>query len=111
MSTRPLRNVVPRPFASDFGARLTVPHELVPFGGENDAAMAALLADADVLVNGAYRPAWKPGVGAPLRLIHSTGAGVDGIDFPSDPAGRTVCNVYGHERGVAGESLLRIVRP
>ena len=109
MTTRPLRILVPRLFATDCGAWLTVPHVLVPFGGENDAAMAALLAAADVLVNGAYRPAWKPAAGAPLRLIHSTGAGVDGIDFPSVPAGCTVCNVYGHERGVAEQAFLHLL--
>lgn len=89
MSPRPLKIVIPRLFASNYEAQLTVPHVLVPFGGENDAAMAALLSDADVLVNGAYRPARKPTAGAPLRLIHSTGVGVDGIDFPSVPAGCT----------------------
>lgn len=109
MSSRPLKIVVLRQFASDLGAQLTVPHELAPFSGLDDAAMAALLADADVLVSGAYRPAWKPAPGAPLRLIHSTGAGVDGIDFTSVPAGCTVCNVYGHERGVAEQAFMHML--
>jgi phosphoglycerate dehydrogenase-like enzyme len=109
MSSRPLRIVVPRQFASELGAQLTVPHELVPFSGLDDAAMAALLTDTDVLVSGAYRPAWQPAPGAPLRLIHSTGAGVDGIDFPSVPAGCTVCNVYGHERGVAEQAFMHML--
>ena len=109
MNKPPLKIVVPRLFAPDLGAQLMMPHELVPFSGQDDAAMAGLLADADVLVNGAYRPAWKPAAGAPLRLIHSTGAGVDGIDFPSVPTGCTVCNVYGHERGVAEQAFMHML--
>lgn len=109
MSPRSLKIVVLRQFATDLGAQLTVPHKLVAYGGQDDAAMAVLLADADVFVSGAYRPAWKPAAGTPLRLIQSTGAGVDGIDFPSVPAGCTVCNVYGHERGVAEQAFLHML--
>jgi phosphoglycerate dehydrogenase-like enzyme len=96
-------------FAAELGAQLALSHELLPFGGEDDAAMAALLASADVLVSGAYKAAWKPPAGAPLRLIQSTGAGVDGIHFPSVPAGCAVCNVYGHERGVAEQAFLHLL--
>jgi phosphoglycerate dehydrogenase-like enzyme len=109
MSTRPFKIVAPRMFAAELGAQLTVGHVLVPFGGETDAAMAALLADADVLISGAYKAGWKPPAGSPLRLIHSTGAGVDGIHFPSVPAGCTVCNVYGHERGVAEQAFMHML--
>jgi len=110
MSTaRPLKIVVMRQFSAELGAQLKVPHELVPYGGEDDAAMAALLAGADVLVSGAYRAAWRPAPGARLRLIQCTGAGVDGIHLPSVPAGCTVCNVYGHERGVAEQAFLHLL--
>lgn len=109
MPPRPLKIVVPRLFATELEAQLTVPHELVPYAGLADAAMADLLAGADVLVSGAYKAAWKPPAGAPLRLIHSTGAGVDGIDFPNLPAGCTVCNVYGHERGVAEQAFMHLL--
>ncbi len=107
--TRPLKIVVPRLFANELAAQLTGPHELVPFGGQDDAAMAALLAEADVLVSGAYKAAWRPPAGAPLRLIHSVGAGVDGIDFSAVPAGCTVCNVYGHDRGVAEQAFMHLL--
>lgn len=109
MSSRPLRILAPRLFEADIRPQLTVDHVLVPFGGESDADMAAMLKDADVLLSGAYKAAWKPPAGAPLRLIHSTGAGVDGIDFPSVPAGCQVCNVYGHERGVAEQAFLHLL--
>ena len=110
MSTaRPLKIVVIRQFAAELGAQLKVPHELVPYGGEDDAAMASLLAGADVLVSGAYRAEWRPASVARLRLIQCTGAGVDGIHLPSVPAGCMVCNVYGHERGVAEQAFLHLL--
>lgn len=108
MSVRPLNIVVPRMFANELAAQLTVGHTLIPFGGQDDAAMAALLADADVFVSGAYKAAWKP-AGGRLRLIHSTGAGVDGIHFPSVPVGCVVCNVYGHERAVAEQAFMHLL--
>lgn len=101
--------MIPRQFAAELGAQLNLPHELVPFGGEDDAAMASRLAGADVLVSGAYRPAWQPAPGSRLRLIQSTGAGVDGIHLPSVPAGCAVCNVYGHERGVAEQAFMHLL--
>ena len=109
MATRPLKILAPRLFEAEIRPQLTVEHVLVPFGGESDADMAAMLKDADVLLSGAYKAAWKPPAGAPLRLIHSTGAGVDGIDFASVPAGCQVCNVYGHERGVAEQAFMHLL--
>lgn len=108
-NTGPLKIVVMRQFAAELGAQLKVPHELVPFAAEDDAAMAVLLAGADVLVSGAYRAAWRLGPEARLRLIQCTGAGVDGIHLPSVPAGCTVCNVYGHERGVAEQAFMHLL--
>jgi phosphoglycerate dehydrogenase-like enzyme len=65
-----------------------------------------LLGKVDVLVWGAFKSAWKnPGVNA-LRVVHSTGAGTDGIEFAGLPAGCTVCNVYGHQWGVAEHAFL-----
>ena len=107
--TGPLKIAVMRQFAPELGAELKVPHELIPFGGEDDSTIAALLADADVLVSGGYRPAWKPAPGSPLRLIQCTGAGIDGIHLPSVPAGCMVCNVYGHERGVAEQAFMHLL--
>jgi phosphoglycerate dehydrogenase-like enzyme len=107
--TEPLKIAVLRQFADELGAQLQVPHELLPFGGDDDPTMARLLTKADALVSGAYRAGWQPGPGACLRLIQSTGAGVDGIHLPSVPAGCTVCNVYGHERGVAEQAFMHLL--
>ena len=93
-------------FAAELARELTIPHQLKTFTDENDAAMAELLGKVDVLVWGAFKSAWKnPGVNA-LRVVHSTGAGTDGIEFAGLPAGCTVCNVYGHQWGVAEHAFL-----
>ena len=101
----PLQIATHRNFLSELGPQLTVPHVLRDIAGLDNGAMAELLATTDVLVSGAYPAAWRS-AGGPLRLIQSTGAGVDGIDFPSVPAGCTVCNVYGHQRGVAEQAFM-----
>lgn len=101
-----LKIAVHRNFAAELEAALAIPHRLVTFQGEDDAAMAALLADAEVLVWGAFKAAWRDSRGCALRLVHSTGAGTDGIDFGGLPPGCLVCNVYGHERGVAEHAFL-----
>lgn len=101
-----LKIAVHRNFGAELAATLTIPHRLVTFQGEDDAAMAALLADADVLVWGAFKAAWRDARGCALRLVHSTGAGTDGIEFGGLPVGCRVCNVYGHERGVAEHAFL-----
>ena len=44
MPPRPLKIVVPRLFAAELEAQLTVAHELCPYAGLADAAMADLLA-------------------------------------------------------------------
>jgi phosphoglycerate dehydrogenase-like enzyme len=102
----PLQIAIHRNFADELARELTIPHRLTAFKDETDAEMAALLATTDVLVSGAYRPAWRPADPTRLRLVHSTGAGTDGIAFGALPAGCVVCNVYGHERGVAEQAFL-----
>ena len=106
MSPTPLTIAVHERFLAELRAALPPGHDVVSFGAESDAAMAALLARADVLVWGAYKAAWRDPRGGRLRLVHSTGAGVDGIDFAGLPPGCTVCNVYGHEHGVAEQAFL-----
>jgi phosphoglycerate dehydrogenase-like enzyme len=65
--------------------------------------MPDLLAQADVLVSAMYLGDWTSmGDGLPrLRLIQVPGAGYDGIDLSAIPAGAVVCNVFGHEWGIA----------
>jgi hypothetical protein len=64
---------------------------------DNDepAQAAAALADADVLLTGAWRSGFPA---APkLRLLQVPLARTDGIDVSSLPRGVTLCNAYGHE--------------
>lgn len=108
MSSTP-RIVIYQNFAADFTkAMAAVPHTLRTFKDQNDAEMARMLADADVLVHGAFKAAWRTPECA-IRLIHCTGAGTDGIDFKNLPPGCTVCNVYGHERGVAEQAFMHML--
>lgn len=102
----PLQIAVHRNFASELAKELMIPHQLTSFKDESDAEMAELLTRTDVLVSGAFKPAWRTEGAARLRLVHSTGAGTDGIAFGALPAGCVVCNVYGHERGVAEQAFL-----
>ncbi|MEO6001701.1 MAG: 2-hydroxyacid dehydrogenase [Opitutus sp.] len=106
MTPSPLTIAVHRNFAAELAKHLTIPYSMQEFSTESDDVMADLIAGTDALISGAYKAAWRPREPARLRLIHSTGAGVDGIDLTSVPAGCTVCNVYGHERGVAEQAFL-----
>lgn len=108
MSSVP-RIVIHQNFAADFTkAMAAVPHTLRPMKDQNDAEMAALLAETDIFVSGAFKGAWRDPRCA-VKLIHCVGAGTDGIDFPGLPAGCTVCNVYGHERGVAEQAFMHML--
>ncbi|MCA9858883.1 MAG: hypothetical protein KC438_04135 [Thermomicrobiales bacterium] len=59
-----------------------------------------LLPGADVIVTGTFTRAMANAADS-LRLIQTPGAGVNGIDFAALSKQTTVCNVYGHERGIA----------
>jgi phosphoglycerate dehydrogenase-like enzyme len=66
----------------------------------SDAALTPLLHDADALVSGRFSAAMAA-VAPRLRLIQTPGAGTDGLDLASVPEHVTVCNVAGHETGIA----------
>ncbi|MEY3774765.1 MAG: hypothetical protein RLZZ129_1545 [Verrucomicrobiota bacterium] len=97
----PVKILIAHSVASQLQERMTVPHAITPIQEQSDAEMRELLAGTDVLVSGLYKPEWKLTATRRPLLVHSTGAGVDGIAFGSLPPASTVCNVYGHERGVA----------
>jgi len=109
MSSSPAHILIPHAFETQLKERLTIPHKITPLKGQSDAEIRELLETTDAVVNGAYKPEWsRPTTLRPL-LVHSTGAGVDGISMPSLPARSTVCNVYGHERGVAEQAFLHML--
>lgn len=62
--------------------------------------LAALVADADVLISGRC-PKEVAAAGTGLRLVHAAGAGTDGIDVDALPAGCTVANTFHHEDSIA----------
>jgi phosphoglycerate dehydrogenase-like enzyme len=96
----PLRIAIYHTFAEPIRAHLTVPAEVIAVESETGDDMAAAVRDADVLVNGGFRPDWA-GTAPHLRLIHAVGAGYDGIALDAVPAGCLVANVYGHDYGIA----------
>jgi phosphoglycerate dehydrogenase-like enzyme len=79
---------------------LTTPAEYRIAPSANDEDVAPLLPGADVLISAKFSPALA-GAADSLRLILTPGAGTNGIDFSAVPERTTVCNVYGHERGIA----------
>jgi phosphoglycerate dehydrogenase-like enzyme len=96
----PLRIVTYHTFADRIRENLAIPAEVIPVATESGDEMAAAIPEADVLVNGVFKREWTASAGR-LRLIHAVGAGYDGIALDAVPAGCRVCNVYGHDYGIA----------
>src|SRR5262249_23123238 len=71
------------------------------------AQAAAALADADVLLTGA----WRSGLPAApeLRLLQVPLAAPDGIDVSSLPRGVTLCNAYGHEPALGEFAIMMML--
>jgi phosphoglycerate dehydrogenase-like enzyme len=68
---------------------------------------AAALADADVLLTGAWRSGFPA---APkLRLLQVPLAGTDGIDVSLLPRGVTLCNAYGHEPALGEFAIMMML--
>lgn len=92
------------------GYAFATPPRVQILADQSDAEVAAMLAESDVLVSASFKGAWgSNGDPTRLRVVHSPGAGVDGIDLPALPPDCTVCNVYGHERGVAEHAFLMMM--
>jgi phosphoglycerate dehydrogenase-like enzyme len=112
MNSGPLTVVVHDYFASELSSALASktfasPPVLRTIVGHTDAEVATMLAGTDVLVSGEFKAAWRAAANTSrLRLVHSVGAGIDAIDLKSLPPGCMVCNVYGHERGVAEHAFM-----
>jgi phosphoglycerate dehydrogenase-like enzyme len=97
-------------FAAELSKSLKTTEPLRTIGNQSDEEIAEMLSRTEVLVSPIYKAAWgavaKNGT---LRLVHSTGAGIDDIDLVSLPPGCRVCNVYGHERGVAEQAFMLVL--
>ncbi len=69
--------------------------------------VAASLADADIVLTGAWRSGYPP---APrLRLLQVPLAGTDGIDVAALPRGVTLCNAYGHEAALGEFAIMMML--
>src|SRR5246500_44660 len=71
------------------------------------AQAAAALADADVVLTGAWRSGF-PAV-PKLRLLQVPLAGTDGIDVSSLPRCVTLCNAYGHEAALGEFAIMMML--
>lgn len=76
--------------------------------GASDADLVPLLGGADALVSARFSAAMAAAAPA-LRLVHTPGAGTDGIDFAAVPEATAVCNVFGHEAAIAEYALMAML--
>ncbi|MBX3070849.1 MAG: hypothetical protein KF883_10155 [Thermomicrobiales bacterium] len=83
-----------------FHQALTTPANYRIAATQRDEDVVPLLDGAHVLIAGRFSPAMAA-ASSDLVLIQTPGAGTNAIDFPTVPARTAVCNVYGHERGIA----------
>jgi phosphoglycerate dehydrogenase-like enzyme len=101
----PLTVVVPEGFSFGLAEVLARMATVVPAPSASDADMVPLVGQADAIVSARFSAAIA--AAAPgLRLVHTTGAGTDGIDFAAVPARAAVCNVFGHEAAIAEYALM-----
>lgn len=91
-----------------FHRALTTPVTLIPAPGLGDDEIAPLLEDADVLLSRRFTPGMARGANR-LRLILTPGAGTNEIDLSAVPKGAVVCNVYGHENGIAEYAFMTML--
>ncbi|MBP2293667.1 2-hydroxyacid dehydrogenase [Azospirillum rugosum] len=82
-------------------AFLKTPCEIValPREAASSSEFDSAIGRDDIVVS--LRFARKDGPAPAFRLLHVPGAGLDGIDMASLPAGCTVCNVFEHEIPIA----------
>ncbi|MBL9216788.1 MAG: hypothetical protein JNG83_15025 [Opitutaceae bacterium] len=109
MSLSPVRILTNELFVADLKARLQVPCVFKTFNGLPDPEVARLAAETDAVISAVFKAEWRPAGASPIRLVHSTGAGLDGIARAALPPGVQVCNVYGHERGVAEQAFMHVL--
>ncbi len=83
-----------------FHRALTTPATFVMAKSQRDEDVVPLIADADALISGRFSPAMAEAA-QKLRLVQTPGAGINAIAFGALPETACVCNVYGHERGIA----------
>ncbi len=83
-----------------FHRALTTPATFRLAASQRDEDVVPLLDGAQVLISGRFSAGMAATANA-LQLIQTPGAGTNAIEFGAVPSQTTVCNVYGHERGIA----------
>src|SRR5690242_8876229 len=103
MNATPLNVLIHERFATELSKALAtqtfaIPPKLYTINDQSDSEIAAIMSTMEVFISGSFKSAWRGDQKTFPRLVHSVGAGIDGIDLASLPPGCKVCNVYGHER-------------
>ena len=76
-------------------------------GDSDPALLAEAVADAEIVLTGAWRASYPP---APrLRLLQVPLAGTDGIEIAALPKGVTLCNAYGHEAALGEFAIMMML--
>ena len=76
-------------------------------GDGDPVLLAEALADAEIVLTGAWRTGYPP---APrLRLLQVPLAGTDGIEVAALPKGVTLCNAYGHEPALGEFAIMMML--
>jgi phosphoglycerate dehydrogenase-like enzyme len=100
--------VLPNGFANGLAEVLSQVATVLPAPGAADADLVPLLGEADAIVSARFSRAMA--AAAPkLRLVHTPGAGTDGLDITAIPPHVAVCNVFGHEAAIAEYVLMAML--
>src|SRR5688572_1881006 len=100
-----MKVVVQNAFGADLLEVVSEVATVLPAASASDADIVPLLADAEVLVATRFSKSMAAAA-LRLRLVQAPGAGTDNIDLAVVPAPVAVCNVFGHEAGIAEYCLM-----
>jgi phosphoglycerate dehydrogenase-like enzyme len=105
---RRLQVVVPNAATPGLAEALAEVANVLIAPGYRDHDVVPLLADADAVISARFSAAMASA--APkLRLVQTTGAGINEVDFAALGPGVTVCNVFGHEVAIAEYVLMAML--
>src|SRR5438105_3462984 len=100
--------VLPNGFGFGLAEVLSQVATVLPAPGAADADLVPLLGEADAIVSARFSRAMADA--APrLRLVHTPGAGTDGLDLEAIPPHVAVCNVIGHEAAIPEYALMAML--
>ncbi len=103
-----LRVVIQGDMEPEFRKNLTELIELAGTPSLDDADVAPLLVDADVWISKRFTAGMAASANR-LRLVQTIGIGTNEVDMNAVPDQAAVCNVTGHERGMAEYAVMALL--